>query len=114
MTLSNLITQFEKNDAHAHADLRDTALRMRHAGDGLWEEMRVRAQQEVEASAQSVRKVLGKQAQEMRYMVSVLKGCTGLEHTFVSNTMHLQMDELLHDTAGMVSLYFWAHDHLLT
>jgi RNase adaptor protein for sRNA GlmZ degradation len=87
---------------------------MRHAGDGLWEEVRIRAQQEVEASAQSVREVLGEQAQEMRYMVSVLKGCTGLEHTSVSNTMHLQMDELLHDTAGKVSLYFWAHDHLLT
>ncbi|KAJ9106420.1 hypothetical protein QFC21_001566 [Naganishia friedmannii] len=63
-TLSTLIAQFEKNDANAHTQLRETALRMRDAGEGLWDEVR----REMEVSAEGGRKVLDDQVREMRYM----------------------------------------------
>lgn len=108
-TLSGLIAQFVTNEAHTHSQLLDTVLRMQDAGDGLWEQLRTRAQHEMEVSAEGVRRVLDDQVREMRYMVSDVK-----EKLWTyTDTVGLQIDALLRDTAEKVCLYVTEFDRSL-
>lgn len=82
---------------------------MRDAGDGLWEQVRTRVQQEMEVSAEGVRRVLDDQVREMRYMVSDVK-----EKLWTyTDTVGLQIDALLRDTAEKVCLYVTEFDRSL-
>ncbi|KAJ9094651.1 hypothetical protein QFC19_007864 [Naganishia cerealis] len=98
-TLSNLIVQFGLNDNQAHSQLRDTVLQMRDAGEGLWEGVRARAQEQIDLSANAARQAMNDQVREMHYLVCWMDPSFWF---LCSDLMCLQMENLLQSASEKV------------
>jgi hypothetical protein len=74
-SLATIISSSSDSANHAHATLLQTIVEMRNVGDGWWEQVKLRAQEQVDLDAANARHALQMQLSGMRSLVSTLWGC---------------------------------------
>lgn len=71
-TLAALISRSSYSADQAHKRLLQTILEMRNVGEGWWEEVQLRAQEQVELDAANARRLMDVELAGMRSLVSIL------------------------------------------
>jgi hypothetical protein len=74
-SLATIISSSSDTANQAHAKLLQTVVEMRNVGEGWWEQVKFRAQEQVDLDAANARHALQTQLSGMRALVSPLGDC---------------------------------------